>query len=192
MEETVNRRFRRGEIYYCDFGECAGSVQGGVRPVVILQRERFNNKSPTVIVAAITTVIKKTYLKTHIYLGASYGLSRNSMVLLEQIKVVNKSQIKNFIGYIDNGKILSQINDALKDEFDIRYYTPERTGIIRTLCGKCLGYQMKKKSQIVKRIDPLSKEKCRCSVCHKETGYDYFIFDKRSSIGKEEQNESGR
>jgi len=157
-----------------------------------LQEESFNHKAPTIIVAAITTVIKKTYLKSHIYLGDSFGLPKPSMVLLEQIKSVNKSELKEFIGYIDDGKVWAEINSALKKTFGLWLYNPERTGNIRTLCGKCLKNMMKKPSLIVKRLDPLSRCKDMCEVCHDETGYDYFIFDKRSTVGRGRKNESGR
>lgn len=157
-----------------------------------MQEESFNHKAPTIIVAAITTVIKKTYLRSHIYLGDSFCLPKPSMVLLEQIRSVNKSEFKEFIGYIDDGKVWAEINSALKKTFGLWLYNPERTGSIRTLCGKCLKKSMKKPDLIVKRLDPLSMKKDVCEVCHDEAGYDYFIFDKRLAVGKGRKYESGR
>lgn len=96
---------KRGEIYYFDFGVSEGSIQSGRRPVLVLQADNFNAKAPTIIVASITTVIKKSYLPSHIMLGESFGLSKPSMVLLEQIQTVNKSALTDYIGFIDDERI---------------------------------------------------------------------------------------
>ncbi|MDO4731719.1 MAG: type II toxin-antitoxin system PemK/MazF family toxin [Clostridia bacterium] len=70
-------------MYYFDFGVSEGFIQSGRRPVLVLQADNFNAKAPTIIVASITTVIKKSYLPSHIMLGESFGLSKLSMLLLE-------------------------------------------------------------------------------------------------------------
>ena len=76
-----NNKVQRGDIFYYDFGVKEGSIQSGIRPVLILQCDDGNNASPTTIVAAITTAVKKRYLPTHVVLGAEFGLKENSMVL---------------------------------------------------------------------------------------------------------------
>lgn len=75
---------RRGDIFSYDFGTRIGSIQSGVRPVLVIQADNFNANAPTVIVASITSVIKKRYLPSHIILGEDFGLTKPSMVLLEQ------------------------------------------------------------------------------------------------------------
>ena len=90
---TENRKVKRFEIYLYDFGENAGSIQCGRRPVLILQDDRFNENSPTTIVAALTTAIKKEYLPSHIFVGERFGLKKPSMVLLEQIRTVNQNDL---------------------------------------------------------------------------------------------------
>lgn len=77
-EKTI----RRGDLFYCDFGNNAGSIQCGERPILVLQANDYNNNAPTVVVAAITSVVKKRYLPSHIVLGENFGLKKPSMVSL--------------------------------------------------------------------------------------------------------------
>ena len=86
--ETNTRKVKRGEIYYYDFGNNEGSIQNGVRPVLVVQCEEGNQASTTTVVAAITSVIKKRYLPSHIILGDRFGLNKPSMVMLEQLKII--------------------------------------------------------------------------------------------------------
>ena len=102
MQQKEIKAVKRGEIYYFDFGKAEGSIQSGRRPVLVLQADNFNANSPTVIVASITAVIKKRYLPSHIILGEEYGLTKPSMVLLEQIQTVNKCGLVDYIGFIDD------------------------------------------------------------------------------------------
>lgn len=104
---------RRGEIYYADLSPVVGSEQGGIRPVLIIQNDVGNKYSPTVIVSAITSKIDKAKIPTHIELKAQdYGLAKNSVVLLEQIRTIDKRRLKEKIGILDEFKI-KQINTAL-------------------------------------------------------------------------------
>ncbi len=104
---------KRGEIYYADLSPVVGSEQGGVRPVLIIQNDVGNKYSPTVIVSAITSKIDKAKIPTHIELKAQdYGLVKDSVVLLEQIRTIDKRRLKEKIGFLDEFKI-KQINTAL-------------------------------------------------------------------------------
>ena len=94
---------RRGEIYYADLSPVVGSEQGGMRPVLIVQNDTGNRHSPTVIAAAITSQTGKARLPTHIELsGASCGLSRDSVILLEQIRTIDKSRLRERMGRLDD------------------------------------------------------------------------------------------
>lgn len=84
---------QRGDLFYYDFGKREGSVQSGERPVMVIQADNFNANAPTIIVAAVTAVMKKKYLPSHIILGEDFGLKKPSMVLLEQIQTVNKDEL---------------------------------------------------------------------------------------------------
>ena len=103
---------RRGEIYYADLSPVVGSEQGGVRPVLIIQNDVGNKYSPTVIAAAITSQLAKAKLPTHIELDAQNGLPKDSVVLLEQIRTLDKRRLKEKICDIAPYK-MNEINQAL-------------------------------------------------------------------------------
>lgn len=104
---------RRGDIFYADLSPVIGSEQGGVRPVLVIQNDIGNKYSPTVIVAAITSQINKAKLPTHIeILSEDYGLSKDSVILLEQVRTVDKKRLKEKIGRLDDEQ-MDLVNDAL-------------------------------------------------------------------------------
>ncbi len=92
----------RGDVYYADLSPVVGSEQGGVRPVLVVQNDVGNRYSPTVIIAAITSQLSKAKLPTHIELGKEYGLEKDSVVLLEQIRTLDKRRLKEKVCTIDN------------------------------------------------------------------------------------------
>jgi len=111
---------KRGEIYYADLSPVVGSEQGGVRPVLIVQNDVGNKHSPTVIAAAITSQREKAKLPTHIELNAqSCGLAKDSVVLLEQIRTIDKKRLKEKMGVLDTGS-MGKINTALTISFGLR------------------------------------------------------------------------
>ena len=99
----------RGDLFYYDFGDNSGSVQSGERPVLVVQADDYNQNAPTIIVAAVTSVIKKRYLPSHIILGEEFGLKKPSMVLLEQIRTVNREDLREYIGTVDDDKLFRVI-----------------------------------------------------------------------------------
>lgn len=110
---------KRGEIYYADLSPVVGSEQGGVRPVLIVQNDVGNRYSPTVIAAAITSQKEKSKLPTHIEINSQVcGLSRDSVVLLEQIRTIDKKRLKEKMGRLDDGS-MGQINHALSISFGL-------------------------------------------------------------------------
>ena len=111
---------KRGEIYYADLSPVVGSEQGGVRPVLIVQNDVGNKYSPTVIAAAITSQREKNKLPTHIQVEAhGSGLSRDSIVLLEQIRTIDKRRLKERMGSLDNAS-MDQVDKALSISFGLR------------------------------------------------------------------------
>jgi len=110
---------KRGEIYYADLSPVVGSEQGGVRPVLIVQNDVGNSHSPTVIAAAITSRQDKSKLPTHIGINASTcGLSKDSVVLLEQIRTIDKKRLKERMGELDTPS-MNQVNNALSISFGL-------------------------------------------------------------------------
>ena len=110
---------KRGEIYYADLSPVVGSEQGGLRPVLIVQNDTGNKHSPTVIAAAITSQINKAKLPTHIELQAkTYGLSKDSVVLLEQIRTIDKRRLKEKMGKLDDG-LMNKVDSAIAVSFGL-------------------------------------------------------------------------
>lgn len=115
---SVNNNIRRGDIFYADLSPVVGSEQGGVRPVLIVQNDVGNRYSPTVIAAAITSQIGKSKLPTHIQVHTDSGLARSSIVLLEQIRTLDKRRLKDRMGHLDDAT-MTLVNDALSVSFGL-------------------------------------------------------------------------
>ncbi len=110
---------KRGDIYYADLSPVIGSEQGGIRPVLIVQNDVGNKYSPTVIAAAITSQKYKTRLPTHISVTADdCGLAKDSVVLLEQVRTIDKTRLKEHMGTLDNSE-MNKINKALSVSFGL-------------------------------------------------------------------------
>lgn len=108
---TISLDIKRGDLYYADLSPVVGSEQGGVRPVLIIQNNIGNKYSPTVIVAAITSQINKAKLPTHIEISANeYGLNKDSVILLEQIRTIDKKRLREKIGYLDENMMVKVDN----------------------------------------------------------------------------------
>ncbi len=110
---------KRGDIFYADLSPVVGSEQGGLRPVLIIQNDVGNKYSPTVIAAAITSRMGKARLPTHIDIHADrVGLSKDSVVLLEQIRTLDKRRLKEKMGHLD-GVVMNRINTAIAVSFGL-------------------------------------------------------------------------
>lgn len=108
---------KRGDVYYADLSPVIGSEQGGIRPVLVLQNNVGNKYSPTIIISAITSQINKSKLPTHIEINATdFGLSKDSVVLLEQIRTIDKKRLREKIGHL-NEDVMQQVNEALQISF---------------------------------------------------------------------------
>lgn len=116
MESTV----RRGDIFYADLSPVVGSEQGGTRPVLIVQNDTGNKYSPTVIAAAITSQTGKARLPTHINIaGGSVGLSKDSVILLEQVRTIDKRRLREHMGKLDDQHML-MVDEALAVSFGLQ------------------------------------------------------------------------
>ena len=110
---------KRGDIYYADLSPVIGSEQGGLRPVLIIQNDVGNRYSPTVIAAAITSKMGKTRLPTHIDIYADKaGLTKDSVVLLEQVRTLDKQRLKEKMGHLDTEK-MNEVNNAITVSFGL-------------------------------------------------------------------------
>ncbi len=120
MYRSVNRvQVRRGDIYYADLSPVVGSEQGGIRPVLIIQNDVGNRHSPTVICAAITSRMNKAKLPTHVELDVrKCQIVKNSVILLEQIRTIDKQRLKDMVCHLDKG-IMNKVDEALKVSFEL-------------------------------------------------------------------------
>lgn len=109
---------KKGDIYYAMLNPVIGSEQDGKRPVVVIQNNLANKHSPTVIIAPITTILKKLYIPTHIVIGKNNFLKKDSTILVEQVRVIDKSRIITFLGKLDEMQI-RQVDKALINAFAI-------------------------------------------------------------------------
>ena len=115
MDTTV----KRGDIFYADLSPVVGSEQGGTRPVLIVQNDTGNKHSPTVIGAAITSHTNKAKLPKHIELsGKSVGLTKDSVVLLEQIRTIDKRRLREHMGHVDEG-MMNRVDNAIAVSFGL-------------------------------------------------------------------------
>ena len=110
---------RRGDIYYADLSPVVGSEQGGMRPVLIVQNDIGNRFSPTVIAAAITSQTGKARLPTHIsFAGQSCGLTKDSVILLEQIRTIDKQRLRERMGKLDDN-MMNRVDNAIAVSFGL-------------------------------------------------------------------------
>ena len=116
-------KVKRGDVFYAELDPVIGSEQGGVRPVLIIQNDVGNQHSPTTIVAAITGQLTKAKLPTHVDLaGRENGLAKNSVVLVEQVRTVDKTRLKEYICTLDK-QVMEQVDQALLISMGLRWNT---------------------------------------------------------------------
>ncbi len=113
---------RRGDIFYADLSPVVGSEQGGIRPVLVIQNNVGNKHSPTVICAAITSKMNKAKLPTHIEISTrDYKIVKNSVILLEQIRTIDKRRLKEYVCHIDSG-MMRKVDHAIKVSLELTTY----------------------------------------------------------------------
>ena len=143
----------------------------------MIQEDRLNFNSTTTIIAAITSVTKKPSLLSHVVLGQNFGLTKPSMVLFEQIAVVNQNELLDYIGKVDSEYILRRIKEATKKTFGLWDFTV-RQKRRASLCTEHLKEAMKDKGVIISRTHPFESKKQKCLKCN-SLGYEYLITNKK-------------
>jgi mRNA interferase MazF len=123
LRSVNNVVIKRGDIIYADLSPVVGSEQGGVRPVLVIQNDIGNKYSPTVIVAAITSQINKAKLPTHVEIDAEeYGITKDSVILLEQIRTIDKKRLKEKVGHLSD-ELMKKVDDSLQVSFGLTEYS---------------------------------------------------------------------
>ena len=167
------REIKRGDIYHADLNPIFGSEQGGYRPVLIIQNNIGNKYSPTVIVAAITSQ-PKTKLPTHVPLQGIDGLEKHSVVLLEQVRTIDKRRLDNYVGTLDRQQMV-KVDRALCSSTGVK--SPDKP-LLMCLCTACAKPFYESEEHYIERADRKQKAKERCMFCNVRQGYDYYIRKK--------------
>ncbi len=169
----MKNTYSRGDLYFANLGTGIGSEQNGKRPVVIIQNDMGNRHSPTTIVAAISTQVKtKANLPTHYYLKPGSGLVQASMVMLEQIRTIDKTRLSQYIGKLSREDLLG-INHALAISIGLAGNTPLRTKLC--LCRTCVDTLFGASAYVIRRTNLLYKEPILCSCCNHNYGQEYEV-----------------
>lgn len=175
----MNKTYLRGEIYVADLGEGIGSEQSGRRPVLIIQNDVGNKHSPTVIVSPVSSKIgAKAKLPTHYLLSPGNGLDLPSVVLLEQIRTIDKARLGKYIGKIED-KHFRKINRALAVSVGLIEKVPEN--LIMCLCPACAHNFYGTGSYYLRKLSPALKE--ICTYCGQRPGFDYEVVKKEVRKG---------
>lgn len=172
----MNHTCLRGDMYYADLGKGVGSEQEGYRPVVIIQNNVGNRHSPTVIIASITSKRDaKAKLPTHYLIGDEDGLELPSIVLLEQLRTIDKRRLNSFIGHLSE-KHIQGINHALAVSVGLIESIPNK--LILCLCRTCAENFYGSGAFVLHRVNPEQTEKDTCTYCNSRKGFDYEIIPK--------------
>ena len=170
-----DRNVRRGDIYHADLDPVFGSEQGGYRPVLVIQNNIGNQYSPTVIVAAITSK-EKMKLPTHIAVPEMEGLEKDSVVLLEQLRTLDKRRLENYVCTLDRTE-MEKINKAIRRSTGIPKIIEKP--LVVSLCRICAGNFYDVPEYYIRRVNPEQRNKGTCMFCNVRKGYDYYIGKKK-------------
>ena len=154
---------------------CQATEQGGIRPVLIIQNDVGNCYSPTVIVAAITSK-EKMKLPTHIAIPEIEGLEMDSVVLLEQLRTLDKRRLENYVCTLDRTE-MEKINKAIRRSTGIPKIIEKP--LVVSLCHICAGYFYDVPEYYIRRVNPEQRNKGTCMFCNVRKGYDYYIGKKK-------------
>lgn len=173
----INKNYadvQRGDIYYAELNPVVGSEQGGNRPVLIIQNDVGNRHSPTVIIAAITSQPKKHNMPTHVGITQEYGFAEDSMVMLEQIRTLDKSRLERFVGRLDED-VMRKIDAALGLSVGLSKQPNWNNAILLCLCPTCAGEFYNAPGHYIKRADINQTTKSICTRCNVRQGYDFLV-----------------
>jgi len=178
VEEVIvmTRPVKRGEIYYANLNPIVGSEQGDKRPVLVVQNEKGNKHSPTIVVTPITCNLNKNPLPTHVTIPQISGLTADSLALVEQIRTIDRARLDGYIGRI-GGKVQDEIDSALAVCVGIDKNILQKAKILTLcLCYRCEGDFWDSGCILIKK--GWQKEKERCDFCETRQGLVFGIFNR--------------
>lgn len=173
----MSRTYLRGDMYYADLGRGVGSEQEGYRPVVIIQNNKGNQHSPTVIVAAISGKAGvKPKLPTHHFINAECGLELPSIVLMEQIRTLDKRRLTKYIGRLSKEHIRGMDHSLA---VSVGLIEPVPSKLTLCLCGACADAFRGTGAFTLRKVAPEQAEKGCCIYCNRNPGEGYLVSTKR-------------
>lgn len=174
-----------GQLYICNLGDTRGSVQGGRRPVVVVQSDEINQFMKTVVVIPVTSMVKKRSFLSHVVLRDIEGLMKESMLLIEQIRTVNVSDLEQYLGCISDDTVWNKINTKIRKTLgirkiiSIRKQCPKPNTEETCLCYKCVSFYKNSPQYRVRLVSSRDVLRDICDRCGRDLGYDYLITEKR-------------
>lgn len=175
---------KRGDIFYCDFGNVRGTIQSGRRMVLVLQANSLSRISNSVVVATVINGNTQC-LPSHIELGEIGEIPFPAVVLLDQISTVSEVNLQDRICHIEDEVSWKRINGTLKNVLGLRPVHAYAKDDIRCLCGRCLSSYLDTGKYIAFRADPFDLEKRDCDICGGR-GFDYVVREKAAAKGAAE------
>lgn len=179
------KEINRADVFIASFDPVKGSEQGGTRPCVVLQNDIGNKHSPTVIVAPITSRLKKRDMPTHVMLPKGNGFPTRSMVCLEHLRTIDCKRLTKFVTSLD-GETMAKVDIALAVSIGLAQLKYDEVELC--LCPACVKQFFETEQFIVRRVDQFSKEKDQCCYCNERSGFDYRIINKQKRVLSSLQN----
>ena len=175
---TINS-IKRGEIYMAQLVPTSGSEQEGKRPVLVIQNDTGNAHSATVIVAAVSSKVqRKGNMPVHVKLDKTYGLGKESVVKLEQLRTLDKNALGSFVGTLD-GEAMSRVNKALGISVGLQKNKPDWSKALELcLCSQCAGQFYNSPDHRIKRSDMNQQFTDSCDFCNVRRGFDFLVLNK--------------
>lgn len=169
------KEIKRGQIYIADLNPVVGSEQGGVRPFLILQNDIGNLHSPTIIGAAVTSNTAKDRLPTHVFVTPRECLRSKSVVLLEQVRTIDKSRLKRYLCTLDHST-MEAVNRALLTSIDIR--TPRYRALTICMCPICIQ-RFHDSNLYLQRSLRFRDKQYECDFCRRRQGIKYCVYNRQ-------------
>lgn len=175
-DQSMNlKEIKRGQIYIADLNPVVGSEQGGVRPFLILQNDIGNLHSPTIIGAAVTSNTAKDRLPTHVFVAPRECLRSKSIVLLEQVRTIDKSRLKRYLCTLDHST-MEAVNRALLTSIDLR--APRYRPLTICVCPFCIR-RFYDSNLYFQRSLRFENEQYRCDICQKNPAQKYYVYGRQ-------------
>ena len=186
------KHYEWGDIIIYDFGDNEGSVQSGVRPALVIQTNYLNKRGTTLIIAAITSNIKKDSLPSHVILDTECGIKKRSMVMLEQLKTIDIASSKLvYVGSVTDESTIKKIKYAQKYVNGLLNEKNNRCNIL-CLCEDCKQIYFRKEELELIRYKPEERNKYLCDRCLKQYGHRYILIKNTRKSNKEANSKNGK